>query len=312
MRLNASIQDSISRLLPESRGAPGKAGIRRGARAGETIGVWRPRSGGWGRSGALEGGRETLRPAWAAFTLLELLVVLGIIGIIASLALPAISKLSKPKGMAVATRQILDDLSYARTLALGTRSTVYFVLLPPDLTNYPAAYATNSYTQAQTNLLNELVALQFRGYALYQRRSIGDQPGRMTPRYLTEWKSLPEHIFFPPPAYTNNAFNAGTFDYADFHFPTVDSPLWTLPFVAFNSQGQLVRINAAGDEVPTQSDALVPLTEGSILTPRNIDAAYDPSAVDWTETPPGRHTNLVYRVRVNWVTGRGRIERPEL
>lgn len=243
-----------------------------------------------------------------AFTLLELLVVMGIMAIIAGLALPSIRNLSKPKGTSVALRQILDDLSYARSLALSTRSSVYFVMVPTNLFSF-----TNSlYNTPQLQQLTNLISYQYRGYALYQRRSVGDQPGQSNPRYLTGWRGLPDQILFPPQAYDNMSSNSGTFARANFFFPTVDAPAWTLHYVAFNSQGQLVQIDSNGDEIPTHSDALIPLTEGSIMNLRNADDTYQKIAADVFETPLGRHTNVINRVRINSLTGRGRIERPEL
>ncbi|MCX8107857.1 MAG: prepilin-type N-terminal cleavage/methylation domain-containing protein, partial [Verrucomicrobiae bacterium] len=67
----------------------------------------------------------------SAFTLLELLVVVGIIALLAATSVPAIRSLSKTNVVAAGNRQMLDDLAYARRLALTGRRTVYVVFVPP-------------------------------------------------------------------------------------------------------------------------------------------------------------------------------------
>lgn len=212
-----------------------------------------------------------------AFTLLELLMVIAIIGIIAGLSLRTIGNLTSPKGMSTATRQFLDDVAYARSLALSQRTTVYLVLVPTNVFTFTNAL----YNAQQETMLTNMISLQHRGYALAQRRSIGDQPGRSNPQYLTEWKALPEGTFFP--GYTLD--NTNVFGRADFRFPTVDAPLWTLHYIAINPQGQLVRLDASGNEVVVQQDANVPLAEGSLFQLTNPDGTYQRMAADIVEKP---------------------------
>src|SRR5207253_2450244 len=56
--------------------------------------------------------RRSHAPRSHAFTLLELLVVIGIIALISAIAIPSFTAL-KPNLLAVASRQMLDDLSWA-------------------------------------------------------------------------------------------------------------------------------------------------------------------------------------------------------
>lgn len=228
------------------------------------------------RAGLIAGLRP--RRAARAFTLIEMLVVLGIIGIIAAISIEPIRKLMKGAGMPVAQRQLRDVFSYARNVALSQRSTVYVVFISPEITD-STVIDTNRFTYVPNDyiLFNRGVGAQGTGYALYVKRKVGEQPGRTNPEYLTDWEYLPQNVF----VHSNEFYNAKHFQTEPLRFPTAFSvnqltpnipatPALTnyneidLPFVAFNPNGQL----ASGD------DALIPLTQGSILRPLNLDGTY--------------------------------------
>src|SRR5262245_54570371 len=127
----------------------------------------------------------------AAFTLVELLVVLLIIGLLTALSLPALKGLGQSNTMASATRQLIDDLALARHRAIVGRTTVHVVFVPPELI-YRDFIGPAPVNVRDTKTFLRLRAGACTTYALYVERTVGDQPGQRTDRYLTSWKTLPE------------------------------------------------------------------------------------------------------------------------
>src|SRR5580698_3309947 len=128
--------------------------------------------------------------AAAAFTILELLVVITIIGILAAAGLPAIRGMTKSNALVAADRQLLDDLGYARLRAIADHTTVFVVFVPTNVASL--SLPTNA---VAANVLSNLYSRQYTTYALVSMRSVGDQPGVQTPRYLTDWRNLPNTVY---------------------------------------------------------------------------------------------------------------------
>ena len=152
----------------------------------------------------------------------------------------------------------------------------------------------------QLNQLTNLIRGQYSAYALFAWRSVGAQPGRLNPRYLTEWKRLPDGILIATNKFDASFMNASneyvrSFRYAPFPFPTAASPHRPMPYIAFNSQGQLV---PPPDAEPR--DELIPLARGSVFIP---DLASRPDVVI---SPANNYTNNY--IRINWLTGRASID----
>jgi prepilin-type N-terminal cleavage/methylation domain-containing protein len=247
----------------------------------------------------------------AAFSLIELLVVISVIGILAAIGLPALKGMGATTDISAATRQLLDDLSYARIKAINERTTVYIVFVSDSILN-------QAWSQAERREIARYAKLQYTSYALFTERSLGDQPGPGTPRYITDWRTLPDGTFI-----LTNKFNVSLahepkrslepifqrpFTHALLPFPTATSKRIELPYVAFDYQGRLMQKG-----VQMSSDVIVPIVKGSIVIPQEDKdklqaGSMEPAEV--METPKGNATNNP-SIRIDWLTGRARMVRPE-
>src|SRR6267142_701758 len=127
------------------------------------------------------------------FTLIELLVVVAFFGILAAIAMPTIG-MFKPNPLAAASRQLLDDLSYARHRALADHTTVYVAFMPAEANLEQRTLKWNS-PGINPVIQQRMVKGQYASYALYERRQIGDQPGQKRAHWLTNWRMLPKGTF---------------------------------------------------------------------------------------------------------------------
>lgn len=265
------------------------------------------------------GRRDQNRVPVSAFTLLELLVVISIIGILASVTVPALKDFGRANTVAAVNRQMLDHLGQARLFAINDRSTVYVVFVPPEVGD-PGILDFQSYSPLDQAALNNVLDLQFTSYALLARRTVGDQPGREKPRYITDWLSLPVGALIAPDEF--RFFNPGNPDeqrsFASMTatnrplwrvavpFPNANSPLMLLPAIGFNSQGQIVYDGLNAPMI--DRDEVLSLTDGSVFYERGVDDQPLQKPADVVETGKDTRTSI----RVNWLTGRASIVTPEL
>jgi prepilin-type N-terminal cleavage/methylation domain-containing protein len=269
--------------------------------------------------------------AQRAFTILELMLVVGIIGLMAAMALPHLSGFTKANVMSAATRQLLDDVGLARQRALANRSMVCMVFLPPNFwTNDQNQNGLNQFVNQQ---ITNLAGHQYSAYALISMRTVGDQPGKSNVHYITDWKYLPQGVYFAPYLFTNSqgftnwisttnttigatglsngwpisAFSTNLFPFpSSFNTNTFSATGMSncLPYIGFTPSGQLT----AG------IDQFIMLTSGSIFCPLDPNTGlpqvtWPPAQPSVVETPPGNATNNPNLIHIDWLTARARVER---
>ena len=268
-----------------------------------------------------------------AFTLLELLVVIGIIALISAIAIPSFNAM-KPNLLAVASRQLLDDLSWARQRAISDHTTVYVVFVPScydNLGGQPAGVPNSD----QQRLLQG----QYTSYAFYVKRQLGDQPGNPTVQYLTGWKKLPQGTAFaqakfgypvPGPMYgattpssliTINGSNVcWTFDVTSVQWnpdlnPQPSQPAY-FPYISFDYRGSLS--SSWHTEGAKSGHCVIPLTKAVISAPRDpADPTHQallwpnqPNQVTFAENPPNGwiDPNLYTYIVIDGPTGKAHAE----
>jgi len=173
----------------------------------------------------------------------------------------------------------------------------------------------SSLNLAQQTIVTNLIDKQLTGYNFLTLRSVGDQPGQNTVRYLSDWKALPDGAFIASNKFytvssvindysINTSYPIYRFNYGTFPFPTETNlvSLPTLPYVAFNYLGQLTvdGVNLA------PNDEYLPLAQGTVFYPTDPNTkALQFAQPDLSENPPGNSTNTMFNIiRVDRLTGR--------
>ncbi|SPE62687.1 conserved hypothetical protein [Verrucomicrobia bacterium] len=280
----------------------------------------------------------------AAFTILELLTVMTIIVVLAAIALPSLNSF-RPNVGDTAAKQLLGAVGRARQLAISQRTTVYMVFVPTNFFADPALGGTwpppvspAGWQPADLATATNLFDKQLVAYNYVSLRSVGDQPGRFTPHYLSTWKTLPDSAFIAtwkfgaygrnlPVLLSTNRLTGSTVSSLPAYwvygfrwtnnipFPNETTaslttgpngnPAWvSLPYIAFNYLGQLVD----GQSQLVNTNEFIPLAKGSVLYTRNASQMAQAAIPTIREMPSGNSTSSFNVVNIDWLTGRARIE----
>ncbi len=248
--------------------------------------------------------------SFRGFTLLELLIVLAIIGLLSAVALPHLKGLTRSNIVASANQQLLDDLASARQRAINNRGGVYVLFMPPV---DPTTLSSLNRTQQ-----NRTMSMQYTSYALFAERTAGDQPGRPSKRYITDWKTLPDGVFIAANKFSTpytipiNGINKDVLPFDTnvfFPYPTIDSSYSNnFAYVKFDPQGRLASPSKSSDGTCT-----IPLARGSILL------FTDPNTGVLTASSPqesggnnSANTNTYNHIEIDGITGRARLDRKGL
>jgi len=247
-------------------------------------------------------------------------VVIAIIGFMAALALPHVVGFSRANSMTAATRQLLDDCALARRRAIINRSTVYMVFVPPSLWSNQTILQ-----EIYGNQISNLVTHQFAAYALVSTGSVGDQPGRHYPQYLTDWRILPDGVFFAPfefnlwsgvgtstNVYTTNTLTGQRVNSFIQPWSTNNVPFPSLYYPNTNMPLPCIGFSPAGSLTTPLINQYIALARGSVFYAQSSNGAPLLQPANWSESPPGNDVNNANLIQLDWATARARVVQNQL
>ena len=239
-----------------------------------------------------------LRQSRKAFTLVEMLAVIAVMLIVLRLTLPSLDGLLGSDAEGMARTQLIGDLNKARSMALERGGAVQLVFMPLYDDILPRNNAKTSYFSSNPDA-NRLLGSQLIGYALYSESQPGDQPGKPSPKWLTDWKFLPSGYFLSSQdLYASCPSRVRVRNLAN-NSPYFNGEL-ELPAIAYNSRGQLKGAGLKG--------VYLSVIMGGVFPPvKDQNGNYSVTSAD----PPDQSSiiNLErYWLRVGAVTGRAVVE----
>jgi len=239
------------------------------------------------------------------FTLVEMLAVIAVMLIVLRLTLPSLDGLLGSDAEGMARTQLIGDLNKARSMALERGGAVQVVFMPlyGDILSIDNNNKINNNAKAlyfsSNPDANRLLGSQLVAYALYSESQPGDQPGKPSPKWLTDWKFLPSGYFLSSQdLYASCPSRVRVKNLAN-NSPYFNGEL-EMPAIAYNSRGQLKGAGLKG--------VYLPVIKGGVFPPiKDQNGNYSVTSAD----PPDQSSiiNLErYWLRVGAVTGRAVVE----
>ena len=249
--------------------------------------------------------KASRRARQRGFTLVEMLAVIAVMLIVLRLTLPSLDGLLGSDAEGMARTQLIGDLNKARSMALERGGAVQVVFMPlyGDILSIDNNNKINNNAKAlyfsSNPDANRLLGSQLVAYALYSESQPGDQPGKPSPKWLTDWKYLPSGYFL-----TSQDLYASCPSRVRVRNLVNNSPYFNgeleLPAIAYNSRGQLKGGGLKG--------VYLPVIKGGVFSPvKDQNGNYSVTSAD----PPDQSSikNLErYWLRVGAVTGRAVVE----
>ena len=102
--------------------------------------------------------------------------------------------------------------------------------------------------------------------------------------------------------------------------PAVAPPVsFILPCIGFDYKGQLLPATYSPNPPTTPQDIFIPLAQGSIFYARDANGAPSNQPADVRENPSGNTlydpsypNNNYNQIHIDWLTGRARVEKPQI
>ena len=232
-----------------------------------------------------------------AFTLVEMMAVVAVMLIILKLTLPSLDGILGVEAQGMARTQLVGDLNRARAKALERGAPVYVVFMPLyDKVRCESAAAKHQFFQGNPDA-NALLAGQLSRYALFAEYLPGDQPGRPSVKWLSDWKSLPAGYYFDPVEISALPEEVSVSHLKGVR-PTNSTLRLQLPAVKYNSRGELVGAGLRG--------IYLSVNKGGVLPPRlNQDGSF---VVESADPPESLENAQRHWLHINAITGRAEVE----
>jgi prepilin-type N-terminal cleavage/methylation domain-containing protein len=149
------------------------------------------------------------------FTLIELLVVIIIIGVLFAIALPVFESMGR-KDTNRAAQQVMNVLRLARQHAVSKRQWTFVIFPNRDGTYVPGTKGIDTLDKCLRSYAVVAVTNNMDTYKMYNESADGPTIDDMNLEFVSDWKYLPEGIYFDDDSTLTGNYLFGRSGYYDF------------------------------------------------------------------------------------------------